>query len=331
MRKKTFMATITSSMLLVLVAFGMQAALTHANPVPHPKGYNLVTIQSPQQGSLNNNYVSLNFTAKITGYELAQGHAAYCYTLDGSGSVLNGAVWDDLLKVQQRLVNSTLISDDVGPNGLVYPPYTESSIECWATLPKLSQGEHKITIYFGYSGMSQYAGYDPLGTVSFLVSGPVSVVSIENKTFDSADLPLTFVVREPLFGNSFAYSLDGQRNVSISGNTTLKGVSAGKHSIIVYAMCQIYDATSPLTSPPSLEWLSSPKTDFIVDAPLPTPTQTPSPSPTQQPTAEPSLTPIPTIEDNQKLDLTPILVLSGIVVAAVAVGAVVYFRKRKRS
>ena len=61
----------------------------------------------------------------------------------------------------------------------------------------------------------------------------ISNLSIENKTYNSTEIPLEFCTNEntPLL----TYSLDDQANLTIAGNTTLSGLSNGPHSIIVYA------------------------------------------------------------------------------------------------
>jgi len=61
----------------------------------------------------------------------------------------------------------------------------------------------------------------------------ISIVSPENKTYDTTDIPLTFTIDETV--SWMAYSLDGQANVTITGNTTLSGLSDGSHSLRVYA------------------------------------------------------------------------------------------------
>ena len=61
----------------------------------------------------------------------------------------------------------------------------------------------------------------------------ISILSPENKTYDTTDLPLNFTVDEPV--SWMAYSLDGQANVTITGDVTLSGLSDGSHNIIVYA------------------------------------------------------------------------------------------------
>lgn len=67
-------------------------------------------------------------------------------------------------------------------------------------------------------------------------------------------------------------------------------------------------------------------------SPTELPTSSPSPSPSTSATLEPSLKPIqtPTQEpDNQDADFAAELILGVVVVAAVAVGALVYFKRRK--
>jgi hypothetical protein len=61
----------------------------------------------------------------------------------------------------------------------------------------------------------------------------ISIVSPENKTYAVDSVSSTFVVSEPTVWNG--YSLDGQGNVTITGNTTLTGLSDGSHSLTIYA------------------------------------------------------------------------------------------------
>jgi parallel beta-helix repeat protein len=61
----------------------------------------------------------------------------------------------------------------------------------------------------------------------------ITILSPQNKTYITSSIPLTFTVNEPT--SWIGYSLDGQANVTISGNTTLTSLSYGQHSITVYA------------------------------------------------------------------------------------------------
>jgi hypothetical protein len=83
-------------------------------------------------------------------------------------------------------------------------------------------------IYFLYAGSNHdvlIRGRSPPLTVS--------MISPENKTYTVTDVPLTFTVDENT--SLLAYSLDGHSNVTITGNTTLSGVSNGTHSLVLYA------------------------------------------------------------------------------------------------
>ncbi len=59
------------------------------------------------------------------------------------------------------------------------------------------------------------------------------VLSPQNTTYATSSVPLSFTIIKPAFW--IGYSLDGQLNVTITGNTTLSGLSDGLHSLIVYA------------------------------------------------------------------------------------------------
>ena len=55
---------------------------------------------------------------------------------------------------------------------------------------------------------------------------------MDNKIYFSSDVPLTLTVNEPV--SQVTYSLDGQRNVTTAGNTTLTNLPYGEHNVTVY-------------------------------------------------------------------------------------------------
>jgi parallel beta-helix repeat protein len=61
----------------------------------------------------------------------------------------------------------------------------------------------------------------------------ISIVSPENKTYTVNHVSLAFASSEPT--SWIGYSLDGQANVTIAGNTTLSRLSTGSHWLVVYA------------------------------------------------------------------------------------------------
>jgi hypothetical protein len=61
----------------------------------------------------------------------------------------------------------------------------------------------------------------------------VHLISPENATYTSANVTLNFTVNKQTLW--MGYSLDGQETVTLTGNTTLAGLSWGLHNITVYA------------------------------------------------------------------------------------------------
>ena len=100
------------------------------------------------------------------------------------------------------------------------------------TLTGLSDGSHSLTVYAtdiaGNTGSSDIVYF----TVDTTCPS-ISILSPENKTYDTTDIPLNFTVNET--ASWIGYSLDGQANVTITGNITLTRLSYGAHSLVVYA------------------------------------------------------------------------------------------------
>ena len=101
----------------------------------------------------------------------------------------------------------------------------------------------------GKSGSNQdQLGSDGIGDTPYIIyennkdnyplmpyGGPpaISIDSPENKTYTANQVDLTFAISEPT--SWIGYSLDGQANVTIAGNTNLSGLSDGSHRLVVYA------------------------------------------------------------------------------------------------
>jgi hypothetical protein len=61
----------------------------------------------------------------------------------------------------------------------------------------------------------------------------INIASPVNQTYNGSSVSLVFTVNKPV--NWTGYSLDGQDNITISGNTTISGLSNGLHNVTVYA------------------------------------------------------------------------------------------------
>jgi hypothetical protein len=127
----------------------------------------------------------------------------------------------------------------------VYDPKTDS----WMTanaMPTLRSDfgvaviEDVLYAIGGYSYTSQIYGmvapvalnekYIPL---DYGVPPEIKVLSPLNQLYNDSIVPLVFTVDKPV--NWLGYSLDGKENITISGNTTLTGLSNGSHNITLYA------------------------------------------------------------------------------------------------
>ena len=110
----------------------------------------------------------------------------------------------------------------------------------------------------------------------------IKVLNLENSTHIGS-FSLNFTVNKP--AKWMGYSLDGEANVTVSGNVTLTGLSSGLHNVTVYSKDE-FDNTGV-----------SETTTFNVQESFP---------------------------------VLPVAAASGVSIAAVAVGLLVYFKKRKR-
>jgi hypothetical protein len=110
-------------------------------------------------------------------------------------------------------------------------------------LTSIPEGNHNITIraieYGKYWGETfHYTTFSITGSssISFTIDTTpptISVLSIQNATYGTTDIDLNFSVNEPV--SQIMYSLDGELNITITGNMTLAGLDNGDHNLTVYA------------------------------------------------------------------------------------------------
>jgi N-acetylneuraminic acid mutarotase len=124
----------------------------------------------------------------------------------------------------------------------VYDPKTDA----WATATPMPTNR----MYFGVAVVNDVlyaiAGYLSSGEITgvneqyypigYGVPPEITVISPENMTYNDSNVTLTFSTSEPT--SKISYSLDGQDNVTITGNTTLNKVPKGAHNLTVYATDQ---------------------------------------------------------------------------------------------
>ena len=115
-------------------------------------------------------------------------------------------------------------------------------------LTGIPEGNHSVTVFAIYHGRYipgnlphtlSSNGFTITGSssVNFIIDTTppnISVLTVENRIYDTSDAPLNFTVNEPV--SQLTYNLDEQGNVTIVGNTTLIGLSNGAHNLTVYAI-----------------------------------------------------------------------------------------------
>jgi len=201
-------------------------------------------------------------------------------------------------------------------------------------LPVLSDGSHRVTVSIECS-VDIYGGNAPSGpfkpttpngthfvatwadTVYFTIDSNASTqdppltldstppiifgLSLQDRVYTAPDVPLNFTVNEAT--SRLTVSLDGNDNVTIAGNTTLTGLSVGAHNLTVYA----WDAAGNVGASKTIHF-------YVADPPS---------APIQP------IEPIPTASVD---GVAPSLVVTSSVAAAalVAIGVLVFFKRRKR-
>jgi|WetSurMetagenome_2_1015567.scaffolds.fasta_scaffold319506_1 hypothetical protein len=98
-------------------------------------------------------------------------------------------------------------------------------------LTKLTEGTHNVTVCLDVEPNDRKYYDSVIFTVD--IAPVISNISVENRTYNETDIPLSFVISKP--ASTMTYSLDGHRNTTITGNTTLTRLSAGTHNINIYA------------------------------------------------------------------------------------------------
>jgi hypothetical protein len=86
------------------------------------------------------------------------------------------------------------------------------------------------TVYFAIDSNASTLGSAPTEDST---PPTINILSIESKTYNTTNIPLTFTVNEET--SQVSYSLDGHDNVTITGNSTLTELTIGPHSLTLYA------------------------------------------------------------------------------------------------
>jgi hypothetical protein len=182
--------------------------------------HHAIIIENPKNGSIykDKEQMLLNFSVEYVyqeGYIVWQVLSKLFYSVDGEPA--------------------NTIKENSEPTSI---PYRFST---FIDISNLSNGTHKIEVTASF-----VVDVDNLFVPTYNFSSApilfsvfrnqppnISLISPENKTYPQSTISLSFTLDEPT--SKIEYSVDGQNNVTIIGNTTLTDLSNGEHNCTVYA------------------------------------------------------------------------------------------------
>ena len=250
MNKKQVLATAFFAVLLFSALVGVQFVnLASANFLPPPViPYNedppIISILSPVNKTYNVNHISLNFTVTkpASWYASSGGFVKYKGTIDWVDYNLDGtkpASWYNSFGGFAKYFY------DYGHLSVNDSLNSKSTVHYSKNLTGLSEGMHTLVVCVSstsyylpdiWKDQYTYTMISYSSKVNFTIDTPprISLISPEkNATYGINNVSLTFTVSEPT--SWIGYSLDGQANATITGNTTLSGLPDGSHNLVVYA------------------------------------------------------------------------------------------------
>ena len=191
-----------------------------------------INIASPSNITYSSGMLTLSVTVKSL-FGPSQYSSSMVYSIDG----------EDNVTIPLTTALMPIYATATYPNGTtttvisIMSPYVTAG--CVA-LPELPEGPHELTVYANHKRTGTNPGFPEFiwdsSTVCFTMDDGhplvISGLAVENKTYSQNALSLNFTTDKAT--SWMGYCLDGETNVTVTGNTTLTGLSDGSHSIAVY-------------------------------------------------------------------------------------------------
>ena len=232
-------AALIMALLITAVAGTFFVRFGKANPYlyhesgPPPAGVAplAISISSPKNNTLYNVH-NITFTLSIRNNDPnAQFPSRDSYAIPSIHYLL-----EVYLKTDWMEDNITVYKQDA------YNPEHPTSWDFNQTLWNIPNGEHSVVVTalggggYAKNGLTWYSfQIATVSVINFTVDASppeISMLSPLNATYYSSEISLNFVVNEE--PSRISYSLDGQKNSTLSGNTTLNNLPNGEHKLIVY-------------------------------------------------------------------------------------------------
>jgi hypothetical protein len=230
-KKPLFTAVLLSILLWSCILGTRLVTITKANFIVEPTiEPPIITIESP----LNNETYSLNnvlLAFTLTKPEVEGIDYSWVWF-----TISFGDFWNKDAYVNIALDGKTYSSIEAN-NTYLLSPFSSS-----LNLTNLEDGVHNVQVYafcvvFEVGRREPSILYNTSSNIVYFTVDTthpaIAVMPVENKTYGASDIPLNFTLDEPT--SQITYSLDGQANVTIAGNTTLLNLPYGEHNVTVYA------------------------------------------------------------------------------------------------
>lgn len=218
--KRTALALIVAAVLLACLSINTLpvARMVKANPY-YPPEWIILSPKNNTAYSPDNVNLSFIVTSIDVEYD-------YYYSLDSEISevFLGGPTGQD-----KTLVNATLISETPGEGVSKLKTFQYSD-----ELPNLSDGQHNLTLYYGYNEFTGWRRELVSVTIFFCIdSSAPKITNLSINSQDPGNILLNFTVDKAI--SWVGYSLDNQANITVNGDVILRDLSTGSHSVTVYA------------------------------------------------------------------------------------------------
>jgi hypothetical protein len=249
-KKKTLsIATFIFIILLPAVAGIQLINLGKANPNPFGPPEIVSEEGSPDYETKPPN-VSIISPTNGTSYSLSSLSLTFNVSIGDSSTASVRFMWEITCEADWLLNNITVYEFNADKDLYTTEP-TITQFSKTLNLTEIPEGTHSVVVHARERGAYERHDYvsgfitktyvtnffiDGSSSIVFTVDlkpPKISVLSVENKTYYTSEVPLTVATDELL--SQIAYSIDGHENVTTVGNTTLTGLAIGEHNVTVYA------------------------------------------------------------------------------------------------
>lgn len=244
-RKKILLSMVLLLLLSSLIAF-LFSNLANANPMIISDNLGIISPDSKTKPPIVSMLTPENNTAYTTNIISFSINVSVGESSTASSKFIRKVYY----KADWQIENTSIYEFNPTNSSVITEPIITKLYKTF-NLTGIPDGFHSFTVYSEEKG-SYYSHTDERlpflyeyyylfeingsSTVFFTVdttSPNIAVLSPQNTISSPSDVKLSFVVNEST--SRIAYSLDAQENVTTSGNTTLTDLSAGEHTVKVYA------------------------------------------------------------------------------------------------